>query len=114
MMGAGRLLMRQVQLRSGPGAPAELAECGALLAARLGVAVPVMTLADDVRGALERLRAPVRVSTYLLAEGQFVTSLRQAAAGLGHVAAPLGTHPALVRLVWHRYDEAARSLEQVR
>jgi sirohydrochlorin ferrochelatase len=46
----------------------------------------------------------VRVATYLLAEGQFVTSLHEAASGLGTVAPPLGVHPALVRLVWERYD----------
>jgi sirohydrochlorin ferrochelatase len=46
----------------------------------------------------------VRVATYLLTEGQFVDSLRAAADGLGTVADPLGVHPALVRLVWQRFD----------
>jgi sirohydrochlorin ferrochelatase len=89
------------------GAAAELAETGRLLGERLGVEVPVLTLAEDLRAAFAPL-APVRVATYLLAEGQFVDTLRTAAAGLGTVADPLGVHPALVRLVWARYDEALR------
>jgi sirohydrochlorin ferrochelatase len=91
---------------SRPEAADELAETGLLLAARLGTSVRVLTLADDVRAALSTLPPPVRVTTYLLAEGQFVTTLQQAAAGLGSVAAPIGVHPALVRLVWQRYDAA--------
>jgi sirohydrochlorin ferrochelatase len=89
---------------SRPEAADELAETGRLLAARLDRPVLVRTLGDDVRSALEALAQPVRVATYLLAEGQFVTSLREAASGLGTVAPPLGVHPALVRLVWERYD----------
>jgi sirohydrochlorin ferrochelatase len=76
---------------------------GALLASRLARPVRVLTLADDVRAELARLGWPVRVATYLLTEGQFVTSLRDAANGIGIVAPPIGVHPALVRLVWERY-----------
>jgi sirohydrochlorin ferrochelatase len=61
-------------------------------------------MGDDLPAALTPL-APVRVATYLLAEGQFVDTLRAAAAGLGTVAEPLGPHPAVVELVWRRYDE---------
>jgi sirohydrochlorin ferrochelatase len=79
---------------------------GRLLGARLGRAVRVLTLGEDVRSALAAYPQPVRVATYLLADGQFVTSLRQAAAGIATVAEPIGVHPSLVQLVWQRYDDA--------
>ena len=91
---------------SRPEAADELAEIGDQLGRRLGPPVQVLTLGDDVRAALKRLPPPIRVATYLLAEGQFVTTLRTAAEGLAAVAEPLGVHPALVELVWQRYDEA--------
>ena len=91
---------------SRPEAAGELAEMGRQLSARLGAPVRTLTLADDVRAVLTQLPRPVRVATYLLGEGQFVVSLRTAADGLGSVGEPLGVHPALVRLVWQRYDEA--------
>jgi len=87
-------------------AAAELAEMGRLLGSRLASRVQVLTLGEDVRAGLEKLAPPVRVATYLLAEGQFVISLRAAAEGIGPVAGPLGVHPALVQLAWQRYDEA--------
>jgi sirohydrochlorin ferrochelatase len=89
---------------SRPEAAPELAEAGRLLAARLDRPVRVLTLADDVHTALAP--GPVRVATYLLAGGQFVSTLRDAVDGIGQVAAPIGVHPALVGLVWARYDEA--------
>jgi sirohydrochlorin ferrochelatase len=46
------------------------------------------------------------VATYLLTEGHFVTMLEAAAIEIAAVAAPLGVHPSLVRLVWTRYDDA--------
>jgi sirohydrochlorin ferrochelatase len=91
---------------SRPEAAAELAAMGDLLGRRLATQVRVLSLAEDVRAGLERLPAPVRVATYLLAEGQFVTSLRAAADGIASVGEPLGVHPSLVELVWRRYDEA--------
>ena len=81
---------------------------GTQLSGRLGLPVRVSNLGEDVRGALEQLPAPVRLATYLLTEGQFVTSLRAAAEGIATVAEPLGVHPALVQLVWQRYDEAGK------
>ena len=86
-------------------ARAELDETARLLGERLGRRVPAFTMADDLRAAFGE-RAPVRVATYLLADGQFVDTLTAAADGLGPVAAPIGVHPALVELVWRRYDEA--------
>jgi sirohydrochlorin ferrochelatase len=87
-----------------PEARVELGEMADLLGRRVASPVSVLTLGDDVRAALEQLPGPVRVATYLLTEGQFVDSLRAAADGLGTVADPLGVHPALVRLVWQRFD----------
>ena len=94
---------------SRPEAADELAEMGAMLGGPLGTWVRVLTLGENVRSALGELPPPVRVATYLLAEGQFVTSLHAAAAGLATVGEPLGVHPALVRLVWQRYEAAAEA-----
>jgi sirohydrochlorin ferrochelatase len=85
-------------------AAAELAEAGRLLGVRLGRAVAVATLGEDVRARVAEL-APVTVATYLLAEGHFYDTLRSAVAGLAPLASPLGVHPALIRLIWSRYDE---------
>ncbi len=94
---------------SNPAGAADLAAAAAGLAERLGRPVSVVTLGADVRAALAAAPTPVEVATYLLAEGQFVDTLRSAAAGLGRavtVAEPIGVHPALVALVLARYDEA--------
>ena len=90
-----------------PEAGVELRTAGDLLAARLGCPVHVLTMADDIPGALRTLRAPVRVAPYLLTEGQFVDQLTAAATGLAAVGEPLGLHPALVSLVWSRFDAVA-------
>jgi sirohydrochlorin ferrochelatase len=87
-------------------AAAELAATGDLLAERLGRPITVLTMADELTPAMAALPRPVEVATYLLAEGQFVTNLRAAAGGLAIVSDPLGVHPALVELVWRRYDTA--------
>jgi sirohydrochlorin ferrochelatase len=87
-----------------PAARSELELAADRLAAQLGRPVPVLTMADDVAAELGSYPRPIEVATYLLAEGQFVTTLQQAAAGLATVAPPLGTHPRLVELVWARYD----------
>jgi sirohydrochlorin ferrochelatase len=53
------------------------------------------------------------VANYLLAPGHFNDLLRrQAAAGLNarSIAAPIGAHPLLSRVICDRYDEAARTL----
>jgi sirohydrochlorin ferrochelatase len=91
---------------SRPEAADELAATGRLLGERLGCAVTVHTMADDLAAAFAAAGRPVHVATYLLAEGQFVTTLRAAVDGLGTVAPPLGVHAALVELVWARYDAA--------
>lgn len=91
---------------SRPDATAELATTAGLLRDRLGRDVTVFTMGDDLPAALRALPQPVRAATYLLAEGYFVDKLRAAAPDPTLVAAPLGVHPALVRLVWERYDAA--------
>jgi sirohydrochlorin ferrochelatase len=78
-----------------------------LLSSRLGRAVSVVTMAEDVRAALSALPPPVQVATYLLAEGRFLDSLRRSAEGIATVAEPIGVHPNLVSLVLARYDQAA-------
>jgi sirohydrochlorin ferrochelatase len=90
---------------SRPEAADELAEMARLLGARLGRKVSLVTLGENVRAVFRALSRPIRVATYLIAEGQFVTALNAAAAGLGEVAPPIGVHPALVRLAWQRYTE---------
>ena len=91
-------------------ARAELDATAALLAERLGGPVDVLTMADDLTGELQRRPSPVRVATYLLAEGRFTETLEQAAAGIARVATPIGVHPALVELVWSRYDDAVATI----
>ena len=89
-----------------PEAHAELAAVARLVADRTGVEVRVLTMTDDLDAALSAPGEPRRVLTYLLAEGQFVDTLRAAAGPTTGVGDPIGVHPALVRLVWARYDEA--------
>jgi sirohydrochlorin ferrochelatase len=89
---------------SRPEAAAELRRAADLLGAQVGRAVSVLSMADDLDAALRALPAPVEVATYLLAEGQFVSTLQRAAREVATVAEPLGVHPALVELVWQRYD----------
>lgn len=85
-------------------ARSEVSVAASLLASLLGRPVPVLALSGSV--SVDAFHRPVEVATYLLAEGGFLSSLRSAVSGRGVVAAPLGVHPALVSLVWSRYDEA--------
>jgi sirohydrochlorin ferrochelatase len=91
---------------SRPDAAAELDAAARLLAEQLGRPVAVATVDADLRAELDRLDEPREVATYLLAEGRFTETITAAAAGRATVAAPLGAHPAVVRLVLARYDEA--------
>ena len=65
--------------------------------------------APDVTDRFAELDQPLEIATYLLAPGRFVDVLNSAADGIARVAAPIGLHPGLVRLVWQRYDEAVTS-----
>jgi sirohydrochlorin ferrochelatase len=93
---------------SRPDAAAELAAMGDLLAARLDRPVITATISTELAATLAALPAPLQVAAYLLAEGQFLDTLRTAVAGRGSVTDPIGVHPALVDLVWERYDAANR------
>jgi sirohydrochlorin ferrochelatase len=90
---------------SNPAAADDLALAVQRLGERLGRPVALLTLGQDVATALAAAPPPVEVATYLLAEGQFVETLRAAALAGTVVADPIGVHPALVALVLARYDE---------
>ncbi|MGX1269807.1 sirohydrochlorin chelatase [Streptomyces phaeoluteigriseus] len=82
-----------------------------LLADRLGVPVvpayastAAPTVPAAVRALAARGRHRVAVASYFTAPGRFATECAQAAPWIA--AAPLGTHPAMARLVLHRYDQA--------
>ncbi|GGX01356.1 sirohydrochlorin chelatase [Streptomyces chryseus] len=84
----------------------------ALLGERLG-GVPVVpayasAAAPTVRDALRALSARGRhrtaVASYFTAPGRFASQCAAAAPWIA--SAPLGAHPALARLVLHRYDQA--------
>lgn len=85
----------------------EFTAARALLSLRLGRPVGELPLIGDVRAALTAHPGPVEVAGYLLAEGDFLDTLRSAADGVATVSDPIGTHPALVELVLARYDAAA-------
>ncbi|MGW5633561.1 sirohydrochlorin chelatase [Streptomyces sp. NPDC003832] len=80
-----------------------------LLSERLGV--PVLTAYASTAGptvpeAVERLRSlghrRIAVASYFTAPGRFATECAAQAPWI--VSAPLGTHPAMARLLLHRYD----------
>ncbi|WP_448319399.1 sirohydrochlorin chelatase, partial [Streptomyces sp. CO7] len=83
----------------------------AALSARLGVPVvpayasAAPSVADAVAALAARGRTQVAVASYFTAPGRFHTETAEAAPGI--VAAPLGAHPDVVRLVLRRHDEAA-------
>ncbi|MDN0194375.1 sirohydrochlorin chelatase [Streptomyces sp. S.PNR 29] len=82
-----------------------------LLAERLGVPVvpayasaAAPTVPDAIRALASRGRDRIAVASYFTAPGRFATECAEAAPWIA--AAPLGTHPAMARLVLHRYDQA--------
>jgi len=77
-----------------------------LLSSRLGRDVAVLPLYSS----LPPLPSPVQIAVYLLAEGGFLDSLRESVGENGVVAEPIGVHPALVELVWSRYDEVVNAV----
>ncbi|MGW2819815.1 sirohydrochlorin chelatase [Streptomyces sp. NPDC001443] len=88
------------------------------LAERLGVPVlPAYASAavPDVRTAVRALagrgRHRVAVAGYFTAPGRFAAQSAEAAPWLA--SAPLGAHPAMARLVLHRYDQARAAGETV-
>ncbi|MFE0704741.1 sirohydrochlorin chelatase [Streptomyces sp. NPDC058872] len=102
-----------------PRSGAEIRRVAALLGERLG-GVPVVpayasaaapTVPEAVRALVARGRHRVAVASCFTAPGLFAT--RAAADAPWLAAAPLGAHPALARLVLHRYDQV-RTVPPVR
>ncbi|GGZ52462.1 sirohydrochlorin chelatase [Streptomyces bluensis] len=96
-----------------PDAAVDTRRTAGLLAERLGVPVlpayasaAAPTVPEAVRALAARGRHLVAVASYFTAPGRFATECADAAPWIA--AAPLGAHPAMARLVLHRYDEAAR------
>ncbi|MFF8030798.1 MULTISPECIES: sirohydrochlorin chelatase [unclassified Streptomyces] len=94
-----------------PDSRADTARTAERLAARLGVPVvpayasaAAPTVPDAVRALAARGRHRVAVASCFTAPGRFATECAAAAPGI--VSAPLGTHPAMARLLLHRYDQA--------
>lgn len=93
-----------------PDSAVDTGRTAALLADRLGVPVvpayasaAAPTVPAAVRALAARGRDRVAVASYFTAPGRFHTE--SAAAAPWIAAAPLGAHPAMARLVLHRYDE---------
>ncbi|XIG77119.1 sirohydrochlorin chelatase [Streptomyces sp. SGAir0957] len=106
-----------------PDADVDVRRVATSLGSRLGVpVVPAYASGggDGVVAARRELAGrgchPSALASYFTAPGRFATEAAEAFGG-GCVAAPLGAHPALARLVLHRYDRAllgpARPLRQL-
>ncbi|WP_404829439.1 sirohydrochlorin chelatase [Streptomyces albicerus] len=94
-----------------PDAAVDTRRTAKLLAERLGVPVvpayasaAAPTVPHAVRALAARGRHRVAVASYFTAPGRFSTECAAAAPWIA--AAPLGAHPAMARLVLHRYDQA--------
>ena len=91
--------------RAGPRPPAELAAAAGLLGARLGAPsrsrrwATTAAVFADAAGAVPGRHLPA-------GRGAVRHDVARRRRGRGAVAPPLGVHPALVELVWRRYDEA--------
>ena len=102
---AGRSIALVATGSTDPDARAELDAAAGELARHTGTHVFGVSLADD----LTALVGPdVEVASYLLADGAFADKARgQAlAAGVQVISAPLGSHRAVVELIWQRYEAA--------
>ncbi|MFJ1746377.1 sirohydrochlorin chelatase [Streptomyces sp. NPDC088116] len=95
-----------------PESAADTRRTAAQLSERLG-GVPVVpayasaaspTVAEALRALAARGRHRTAIASYFTAPGHFAT--RSTAAAPWIAAAPLGAHPAMARLLLHRYDEA--------
>ncbi|MER7488418.1 sirohydrochlorin chelatase [Streptomyces sp. NPDC126497] len=97
-----------------PESRADTGHTARLLAQRLGVPVvpayasaATPTVPDALRALAARGRHRVAVASCFTAPGRFAAE--SAAAAPWIVSAPLGTHPAMARLLLHRYDRTART-----
>src|SRR6266536_2929140 len=80
----------------------DVAAAAASLADAIGRPVHPLTVGDPLPAGLGRLA----VATYLLGEGFFFDTLRDAAAAAGAaLTEPLGADPAIAALILRRYDE---------
>ncbi|WP_189319851.1 sirohydrochlorin chelatase [Streptomyces flaveus] len=93
-----------------PEAAVDTRRTAQLLAERLGVPVvpayasaAAPTVPHAVRALAARGRHRVAIASYFTAPGRFSTECAEAAPWIA--AAPLGAHPAMARLVLHRYDQ---------
>ncbi|MFC9426596.1 sirohydrochlorin chelatase [Streptomyces sp. NPDC056987] len=95
-----------------PESAADTRRTAGLLGERLG-GVPVLpayasaaspTVPEALRALAARGRHRIAIASYFTAPGYFAT--RSTAAAPWIAAAPLGAHPAMARLLLHRYDEA--------
>ena len=96
---------------SNPHAQSDLKRISVLLSAVLGdrvelafAAIGDPTIPDAVAQARRRGARRVVVASYLLSDGLFQDRLR--CSGADAVAEPLGTHPAMVRLIASRFRRA--------
>ncbi|MEV7000773.1 sirohydrochlorin chelatase [Streptomyces sp. NPDC093982] len=94
-----------------PASKVDTARTAHLLANRLGVPVipayattATPTVPEAITALAARGRTRVAVASYFTAPGRFATECAQAAPWIA--SAPLGTHPAMARLLLHRYDSA--------
>ncbi|QNE77518.1 sirohydrochlorin chelatase [Streptomyces finlayi] len=96
-----------------PDAATDTRRTARMLSDRLG-GIPVVpayasaaapTVPAAVRGLAARGRHRIAIASYFTAPGRFATAA--AAVAPGAAAAPLGAHPAMARLLLHRYDQAA-------
>ncbi|MFF3693909.1 sirohydrochlorin chelatase [Streptomyces sp. NPDC002221] len=95
-----------------PDSAADTRRTARLLSERLG-GVPVLpayasaaspTVPEALRALAARGRHRIAIASYFTAPGRFAA--QSAAKGPWIAAAPLGAHPAIARLVLHRYEEA--------
>ncbi|MDT0612089.1 sirohydrochlorin chelatase [Streptomyces sp. DSM 40712] len=94
-----------------PASRADTARTAELLTARLGVPVvpayasaAAPTVPDAIRALTARGHRRIAVASNFTAPGRFATECAAAAPWIA--SAPLGTHPAMARLLLHRYDQA--------
>jgi|GEM_PF-142352 len=99
-----------------PDSAADTRRTARLLAERLGVPVvpayasaATPTVAGAVRALTARGRHRIAVASYFAAPGRFAAECAAAAPWIA--AAPLGAHPAMARLVLHRYAQTLAAPE---
>lgn len=97
-----------------PDSKVDTARTAHLLANRLGVPVipayattATPTVQEAITVLAARGRTRVAVASYFTAPGRFATECAETAPWIA--AAPLGTHPAMAKLILHHYDRTVRT-----